>query len=533
MKVYGIDLGTTYSAIAHIDELGTPQVIQNFEGDQTTPSVVLFDDASNFVVGREAKNEIELRPDETVQLIKRQMGDNYDVKIHDVVHSPESISALILSYLVETAEDFTGEKADGVVITVPAYFGVEARTATKQAGEIAGLNVLDIITEPVAAALSSGTRHGDNQTLLVYDLGDGTFDTTIMEMNEDGIEVLAVDGDRQLGGADWDEELYNLAVMNFVVTSGLEEDPTYDEDFVQNLKSGVEQAKIALTRRKSAKILCNYQNRVKANVEITREDFESATQYLVDQTLRVVERAIESAKKKRPNLQIDRYLLVGGSSRMPMVSEALESRFGWELTPTEFDLAVAKGAAIYAQGLVDAAGGDINVNPNDTSAQTGGSMITVATPTGARSMEIKNVLPKAVGVKFWDPEREVPYVMHVLEAGAELPAEATAQGFASNDNTTRIRFDIYEQAGEVVSQDMDANKLISGENGAVLQNLPNLPKGSPVYMIMKVTNDGIVSLEGSEPTTGQSVELTAQISALSDERVDQYKNMVTGMIRSE
>lgn len=531
MKVYGIDLGTTYSAIAHIDELGAPQVIQNFEGEQTTPSVVLFDDATSFVVGREAKNEIELRPDETVELIKRHMGDAYDVKIHGVTHSPESVSALILSYLVEAAEDFTGEDADGVVITVPAYFGTEARAATKQAGKIAGLNVLDIITEPVAAALSSGMRHGSNQTILVYDLGGGTFDTTIMDMREDGIDVLAVDGDRKLGGADWDTELFNLAVMNFSMATGLDEDPTYDDDFVQNLKSGVEQAKIALTRRKSAKILCNYQNRVKANVEITREEFEMATKHLVDQTIRVVERAIETAKKEKPDLKIDRYLLVGGSSRMPMISEALESNFGWELTPTEFDLAVAKGAAIYAQGLVDAAGGDINVDPNGN--ETSGSMITVATPGGSRTMEIKNVLPKAVGVQFWDPDRQEPYIMHILNAGAKLPAEATAQGFASNDNTTRIRFDIYEQAGEVPARDMNANKRISGENGAMLNNLPNLPQGSPVYMIMKVSNDGIVSLEGSEPTTGQRVELTAQISALSDERVNEYRNMISGMVRSE
>ncbi|GAB3078745.1 Hsp70 family protein [Corynebacterium aquatimens] len=570
MKVYGIDLGTTYSAVAQINEFGQPEIIENFEGDRTTPSVVLFDDATNFTVGKEAKNEIRLRPDDTVELIKRHMGDKYPVNIHGVTHTPESISALILNYLTDAAAEFTGDDAEGVVITVPAYFGIEARTATKQAGTIAGLNVLDIITEPVAAALSSGLKDGANQTVLVYDLGGGTFDTTIMDITDEGIEVLAIDGDRTLGGADWDNELFDLVVFNFAMETGLEDDPTYDDNFVQNLKAEVEKGKITLSRRPSTRIPCNYQNTTRANVEITRDEFEERTKHLVDQTLRVVERTIETARKKKPNLTIDKYLLVGGSSRMPMISEALESTFGWELTPTEYDFAVAKGAAIYAQGLIDGnpqlsdptagAGAGVGAGSTDGAEVAGFGMaagvgaggaggagagagaagaknepsrITVATPGGERNLTIKNVLPKAVGVQFWDEERQEPYILHLLEAGAELPAEAQATGLAVEDNTTAIRFDIYEQAGEVPSRDMNANKLISGEEGARLVNLPNLKRHSPVHMIMKVSNDGIVSLEGNEPSSGKTFQLEAQLSALSDDDVQAARNVVVGMIRAD
>lgn len=533
MKVFGIDLGTTYSAISQINEFGQPEIIQNADGASTTPSVVLFEDDQTYVVGNEAKNELKLRPDESVELIKRHMGDRYPVNIHGVEHSPESISAFILKQLVEDAQEYTGEDSNAVVITVPAYFGVEAKKATEDAGIIAGLDVRALLTEPVAAALSAGMKYHSNKTLFTYDLGGGTFDCTVMEVTDETIEVLAVDGDRSLGGADWDQALYDLAVMNFVLATGLDEDPNYDDHFVQNLRSEVEKAKISLSRKKSAKIPCNYENTHTAIVEITREDFEQATKHLVDQTLRVVDRTLAAAKEKRPNLSIDHYLLVGGSSRMPMISNALHDKYGWELTPTEYDLAVAKGAAIYGQGLADAKRGAPNTESRQDTGESNDGRIVVATAGGERKVEIQDVLPKAIGVRFWDPVQQADYVSHILKAGTKLPASAKARGLAAQDDTTKLTFEIYEQAGEVPSPDLAANKSITPNGGATLTNLPNLQKGSPVDLELRVSRDGIITLSGHEPTTDQRFELAAQISTLSDVERDRYKGMIQGMLPSE
>lgn len=527
-KAYGIDLGTTYSAIAHINELGLPEILENDLGDDTTPSVVLFEDADSYVVGQEAKNELKLRPTQTIELIKRHMGEDFPLTINGVRHTPESISALILKELVTNANEFTGEDIKDVVITVPAYFGVEARKATQDAGRIAGLNVLSLIAEPTAAALSAGLRDGADKTILVYDLGGGTFDCTVMEIKQDEITVLASDGDRSLGGADWDNELFDLAVMSFSSQNVLDDDPTYDDVFVQNLRSEVEKAKISLTRKQRAKIPCSYGS-FSSVVEVTRPDFEADTSSLVEQTLRVVDRTLAKAREKRPNLQVDQYLLVGGSSRMPMISQALEQKYGWELTRTEFDLAVAKGAAIYAQGI------DKEAAPEpDASGPTPGSNISMLGANGEqKQMRITDVLPKAVGVQFWDTKKNEPYIDHILPAGTELPARGTTRGLCINDNTTHLMFHIFEQAGEVPSRAVEANKRISPEEGAILDNLPNLPKGSPVDLILSVSRDGIITLEGSEPTSGRHFTLQAQISTLSDTDVAAYSQLVQGMLRSE
>ncbi|WP_342318593.1 Hsp70 family protein [Corynebacterium mayonis] len=528
-KVFGIDLGTTYSAIAHVDEFGTPQIIENEDGQPTTPSVVYFEDDSTFIVGQEAKNVQKLHPDDTVSLIKRSMGERLNLDFHGKVFTPESISALILRHLVETAQEIEDEESNAVVITVPAYFGTAEKQATLHAGEIAGLDVRGIIAEPVAAALSAGFKPGENTTIFVYDLGGGTMDCTVMELNDDGVEVLAVDGDRQLGGADWDNELLDLVAAKFVLETGISDDPTNDDAFYQDLLSNVEQAKISLSRRKKVHIRCEYQNQAQM-IEVTREEFEDRTRDKVEETLRVVDRTIEKAKKVRPDLNIEKFILVGGSSKMPMIPAALQQRYGWELTPTEYDLAVAKGAALYGQGKMDYAN---QVGEEESGAVEGG-FITAAGPNGAKKTRtITNVLPKSVGVKFFDNELQKHYVSHLLHANDPLPKDASTVAYTLSDDTTSLRFEIFEQLGEVESPDLEANKEISPEGGALLDNLPNLPKGSVVNLIMNVNSDGIVTLQGHEPTSNQIFELQAQVSALSTDEVQEARTLVGEMQRWE
>lgn len=533
-KVFGIDLGTTYSAVAHVDEYGVAQIIENEDGQPTTPSVVYFEDENSFVVGQEAKNGQKLYPDETVSLIKRNMGDRITLNFHGRDYTPESISALILRQLVEVAQEMEDEETNAVVITVPAYFGSVQKQATKDAGEIAGLDVRGIIAEPVAAALSAGFEPGERQTIFVYDLGGGTMDCTVMELNENGVEVLATDGDRKLGGADWDNELLNMVAAKFVLETGLTEDPTFDDEFYQDLLSNVEQAKISLSRKKKAKIRCTYRNEASAMVEITRDEFEERTRDKVEQTLRIVDRTLEKAREKRPDLEISKYLLVGGSSKMPMIPAALEERYGWELTPTEYDLAVAKGAAIYGQGQMDFA---VNNSEGESAKDdpTGQKHFVLGAGAGEAgpTQTITNVLPKSVGVLFHDREKEKDYIGHILHAGDSLPAEGSTTALTVCDGTTSLRFRIFEQLGEVESPDLEANEEISPEGGALLDNLPNLPAHSEVSLIMSVDADGIVTLQGHEPVSDQFFRLEAQVSALDKEEVAEAKQQVGLMMRGD
>ena len=290
-RVFGIDLGTTYSAIAYIDDMGLPQLIQNFDGAHTTPSVVYFEEDGSTTVGQQAKNEAAADPDNTVALIKRDMGlsgPEAERFVRDKTYKPEMISAIILRRLVQDAKDTLGEDCNKVVITVPAYFGLTEKEATKAAGEIAHLDVVDIIQEPVAAAVAEGFDFGDiEETILVYDLGGGTFDCTIMQyVPGDGIRVLAVDGDRNLGGADWDSALYDIALEKFTALHGdaFDSDPNDDPAFVGELRFQVEEGKKALSQRDKTKIRVSFGD-FRESVEVTRAEFDQATSHLLNRTI--------------------------------------------------------------------------------------------------------------------------------------------------------------------------------------------------------------------------------------------------------
>lgn len=529
-KVFGIDLGTTYSAIALVNDFGQAEVSINREGDATTPSVVYFENESNFVVGKEAKNGAVVYHETTVSLIKREMGDKSERTFFGKPYYPETISSLILKDLVAAAKEATGIDTDKVVITVPAYFGLGEREATSQAGRIAGLEVVGIVTEPVAAALSVGIKGDDSRCLLVYDLGGGTFDCTIMEMGPDKVEVIVIDGNRRLGGADWDVRLFDLVAQKFMAQAGLSQDPTDDENFAQRLLGEVEACKKTLTRKERATIKCDFGDAVEL-VEVTREEFEGATASLVNETLDIVQRALDTAQEKRPGLTIDDFLLVGGSSRMPMIHNALVNRYGWTLKPTDYDLAVAKGAALYGQGL---SAEPVPGKTTATAAEPGAADVPgprTLTLDG-RSVTVSNVLSRGVGIQMirdtTSGEAEL-YVEFLAHANASLPLtiEETASTYA--DGATEIPLRIFEQSGEVESDRIADNNELTPEEGAAISGLPKLPKNSPIHITLSVDTEGLATVYGFEPTSGQNIKLNARLSAMQASDEEDATAMVAGL----
>jgi molecular chaperone DnaK len=538
--VFGIDLGTTYSAIACINDYGRPEVIRNPDGAETTPSVVFFESDSQYVVGKEAKNGALVYRDQTVSLIKRHMGTPLELEFFGTTFHPETISGVILKDLVTYAREATGLDTSDVVITVPAYFGLAEREATRQAGEIAGLDVVGIITEPVAAALSSGVRTDVDKSLLVYDLGGGTFDCTIMRISADGVEVLVTDGNRLLGGADWDQALFDLVADKFRQQALLTEDPVDDEDFAQRLLTEVETCKMTLSRKEKASIKCTFGSAVEL-VEVTRAEFEAATEHLVGQTVDIVARAMAVAQEKVPGLGYDEVLLVGGSSRMPMIEAALQERFGWSLTKTEFDLAVAKGAAIYGQGAaawIDSA----------VAGSTGTDVATVAHPAlggqaegrqlllGGTAVTISNVLSRSIGVRFVRDGaggRPEPFIGFLAHAQESLPLEVEQTAETYDHDVTELTVHLYEQMGEAESEVVTDNREITPDSGATFHGLPRLPKGSPIHVSLAIDAEGLATLSAVEPRSGQQLTITATLSVMQREALEAATRIVAGMARSD
>jgi len=341
----GIDLGTTFSAIAHINEHGVPEIIENAESERTTPSVVLFD-GEEVSVGTYAKDNMVVYPGQCAEFVKRHMGDElYCFEYNDKKYNASEISSFILKKLKNDAEERLGIKISDIVITVPAYFGDPQRRATIAAGEMAGLNVVQVINEPTAAAYSYGLHKlGENQRVLVFDLGGGTFDVTVIEIGNDRIEVKATNGDHQLGGQDWDEALIQYIAERFESMHGIS--PFADEGDYQVLKEKALSAKISLSNLPKVNIIYGCKGKT-IKEEITREIFEEITTRQVEQCRMLTELVLEEANYESTN--IDVVLLAGGSTRMPMVVNMLKDYFGKEpsksLNPDE---CVALGAAVKA-----------------------------------------------------------------------------------------------------------------------------------------------------------------------------------------
>ncbi len=349
-KVFGIDLGTTYSCISYIDEAGKPVIIPNSEHRLTTPSVVLFE-GKNRIVGEEARNSALLQPESVVEMVKRHMGEaEWRFAYQEREYTPEEISSYILRKLAADAQAALGVEVSDVVITCPAYFGLAQREATARAGEIAGLTVREIINEPTAAALSYGLQSEQDQVVLVYDLGGGTFDVTIIEIKQGAITVIATGGDHHLGGRNWDEALVIYLAQQWQAETGQMIDPTDDAETLQELWLKAEKAKCTLTSRKGFKLPVTHAGQV-AKVTVTRDKFDELTSGLLDRTILFMQVTMDEARARGYD-HIDLILLVGGSTRMPQVSARLEAEFQLPMRLFDPDEAVAKGAALYGHKLL-------------------------------------------------------------------------------------------------------------------------------------------------------------------------------------
>ncbi|WP_300764505.1 Hsp70 family protein [uncultured Bacteroides sp.] len=464
---FGIDLGTTNSCIAVIGEDGLPQVIKNLDDEFTTPSVVCYEDDGECYVGVEAKRSMNVEYDRIVAFIKREMSnEKYNRKIDDIEITPVRTSALILKKVVDDANE--QRRMEGLpeihkaVITVPAYFGNMECELTKQAGQIAGLEVLDLLNEPTAAALSYGIKGLEGKTFMIYDLGGGTFDVSIMRMKNGVLDTLATDGDHHLGGIDWD-----IALLDYLLMSndlGIAYEDIKKESDTGKMLNQVEICKKNLSKSDKASYKFKY-NRKQFVGDISRSVFEELTEDLLERTIDIIHHAQKISRE--PDAKIDEIILVGGSSYMPMVKKKLQKEFSCpiRLDNLEPDRAVAKGAAIHAANILGSTK----------------SKVKIGTDLASRSY----------GVRCISPEGKL-HVWNIIKRTDDLVYEGKYSGFCtSDDNQTSVIIAIYENISEKDSMDVDKCTLI--EEKVLSWGFP-VPKGTTVYSFVSRNSDGTVRI---------------------------------------
>lgn len=537
--VFGIDLGTTYSCIAYIDEYGKPVVLKNSDGEHTTPSVVMVESTDNIIVGNEAKRSIDIEPDKTVQFIKRKMGrENDTVTLNDITYHAPEISSMILKKLVDDANEELrqtgvlkdGESVKDVVITCPAYFGMNERQATKVAGELAGLNVLNIINEPTAAAISYGVSGSDkNETVLVYDLGGGTFDITVMNINGSDIKVVCTGGDDQLGGKDWDEALMDYIIERYEEENG--EDLSEDPETIASLYVDVETWKKSLTAREKINISVKGSSG-RLREELTREKYEELTAHLLNRTKNLLDNVLEtSANQDYPISKIDKILLVGGSSRMPQVAAMIEKDYKIVPILTDPDEAVAKGAALYANN--EKAYNDFVMSEAEKTGRTvdevkeenlvTGEMdkkfaMLSGGAAGGLKINITNVLSRTYGIEALDGnDFNKPKIFNMLMINEKLPAKEEKTFGTVVENQGRLDIKIYEsRATEKIMEIEDRVPLATFE----MKFKRAVPKGTPVDMVLALDNSGILHIIAEEQKYQSKLDTTFKLAnQMSDDEL--------------
>jgi molecular chaperone DnaK (HSP70) len=518
MAVYGIDLGTTHSCIARVDDVGRPTVLRNMEGTDTTPSVVYFESADNVIVGAMAKDTAVIEPDDVVSLIKRDMGHDVRREMHGREYSPEEISAFILRKLTADAGVATGEEVNDVVITVPAYFGAAERDATRKAGAIAGLSVIDIISEPIAAAITYGVLNPDqDRTILVYDLGGGTFDTTVITLRKGDITVVCTDGDHELGGADWDARLVEHLAEKFREQHPDASDPLEDKHTEQQLRHDAEEAKKSLSARTQHTVRVMHDGRV-ATVDLTRDEFEEITRDLLDRTIEITGRTLATAADKGI-FDYDDLVLVGGSTKMPAVPRRLETELSLSPRVQDPDLAVAKGAALYAFE---------ETYRRLLAKGEGEEARSMATRAGLSDLEqeriaarqITTVASRAFGVVALDPKTDTEHVVHLVHVNETLPRSKEKEFGTVDHGQVIVHLVVVEQSGSVESPEVADNRMIAdGE----LKIPPGKPAGWPIDVSFALDASGLLHVRATERETGEELALDVQVGGMSEEEVQRSR----------
>jgi molecular chaperone DnaK len=491
-KVVGIDLGTTNSVVA-VMEGASAVVIANSEGSRTTPSVVAFTKTLERLVGQLAKRQAVTNPDRTFSSIKRHMGTDFKVKLDGKDYTPQEISAMVLTKLVNDASSYLGERVTRAVITVPAYFNDTQRQATKDAGKIAGLEVLRIINEPTAAALAYGLDKKGNETILVWDLGGGTFDVSILEVGDGVFEVKATNGDTHLGGDDYDARIAAFLVSEFRKDQGI--DLTGDRQAMQRLAEAAEKAKIELSTVVQTNInlpfLSSDQNGPKHfEMTLTRAKFEELTSDLTDRCIAPFKNALRDAKLDVS--QIDEVIMVGGSTRVPAVQELVKKLTGKDLNQSvNPDEVVAIGAAIQAGVL----SGEV------------------------RDVVLLDVTPLSLGL-----ETLGGVFTKLIERNTTIPTRKTQVFTTAEDGQTSVDVSIYQGEREMARD----NKLLGQFR---LEGLPTAPRGVPqIEVEFNIDANGITHVSAKDLGTGKQQQIT--ITASTNLSKDEVERMIQDAERS-
>lgn len=483
-RVIGIDLGTTNSVVA-VMEGGEPVVIPNPEGSRTTPSVVAFSKTGERMVGQVAKRQAVTNPDRTISSIKREMGSSLKVDIDDKSYTPQEISAMILQKLKSDAEEYLGESVTQAVITVPAYFSDSQRQATKDSGRIAGLEVLRIINEPTAAALAYGLDKEEDQKILVFDLGGGTFDVSILEIGDGVFEVLATKGNNRLGGDDFDQKVVDWMVAEFRKDQGV--DLTSDRMAMQRLTDAAEKAKIELSGMNQTNINLPYitadaTGTKHLDMTLTRAKFDELTADLVEKTMEPVRSAIKDSGLDKN--EIEKILLVGGSTRVPAVQNAVKSYFGKEpfkgINPDE---CVSIGAAIQAGVLT----GDV------------------------KGLLLLDVTPLSLGI-----ETMGGVSTRIIERNTTIPTKKSQIFSTAADGQTQVDVHVLQGEREMAQYNKTLGRF-------QLDGIAPAPRGVPqIEVTFDIDANGIVQVSAKDMGTGKAQDITITASTnLTDDEIDQ------------